>query len=121
MTPQPPPQWQPGQLLQAAREANGLSKRQASIRAGISGGYYRWVEYGTRLNKGEYEVVNPSPEALRAAAIAVGANPDEVLSAAGMDPTLLLRSELHQLINELPRDMVKPALRMVRGLVNTED
>ena len=120
MTTNQPQQWAPGQALQHAREHAGLSKREASRRAGLSSAYYRWIEYGTRLNNGTIETVNPSPDALISSALAVGADPQKILHLAGIDPTTIMRRDLHEAVDNLPSEMVEPALRMVRGLARNE-
>lgn len=116
MTPNPPPQWLPGRILQTAREQAGLSKRQAALNAGITPTFYRRIEDGGHLINGEFTPVNPSVEKLTAAAKAVGADPHAVLSAAGYNPADVQRKTLHTKVEGLPDRLLPAALNLIEQL-----
>lgn len=118
MTPNPPPQWLPGRILQTAREQAGLSKRQAALNAGITPTFYRRIEDGGHLIDGEFTPVNPSVDKLAAAAEAVGADPQAVLSAAGYNPAELQRKTLHNKVEGLPDRLLPAALNLIEQLEN---
>jgi len=69
-----------GELLEAARESLGLSKRQAAERAGIS--EVRWRQIVTRVPDGQ-QAPRPRRNNLIRMAQAVGVDPDRALTVAG--------------------------------------
>lgn len=77
-----------GDLLERAREARHVSKREAAKRAGISEGRWRQIVTGYQsVGRGMTVPVKTTPQTLRAMAAAVGADPAAVLAAAGFDPS----------------------------------
>ncbi len=73
-----------GALLEQAREARGLSKREAARRAGISDGRWRQVVSGEQKS-GELTIpVNPRASTVISMARAVGVDEGEALRAAGL-------------------------------------
>ncbi|MBV7292328.1 helix-turn-helix domain-containing protein [Corynebacterium sp. TAE3-ERU16] len=91
-------QWEPGRIIQTAREDTGLSKRQAAQRAGISESWWRQIESGYKRVDGEPVRANVPEKALVSAAVAVGADTQAVLAAAGYDednaPRITLREQV---------------------------
>ncbi|PSA76033.1 helix-turn-helix domain-containing protein, partial [Corynebacterium diphtheriae] len=77
--------WPDGRLLQAAREQKGLSMRAAAKIAGISETRWRQIECGWKKTNGELIETRPTPLNLVKSAKAVGAAPDALLEAAGMN------------------------------------
>jgi transcriptional regulator with XRE-family HTH domain len=69
-----------GEILEAARESLGLSKRQAAERAGIS--EVRWRQIVSRAPDGQQEP-RPRRNNLIRMAHAVGVDPDRALTVAG--------------------------------------
>lgn len=118
MTPNPPPQWLPGRILQTAREKAGYSKRQAAQRANISPTHYRQLEDGGRILDGDFQPVNPSIDTLTKAATAVGADPLAVTSAAGINPADVQRKTLHNMVEGIPEPLLPAAIALLEGLEN---
>ena len=91
-------QWEPGRLIQTAREDTGLSKRQAAQRAGISEAWWRQIESGYKSVEGKPVRANVPEKALVSAAVAVRADVKAVLAAAGYDennaPRITLREQV---------------------------
>lgn len=65
-----------GNELHHAREATGLSKREAALVAGFSEGTWRQLEAGNRRLYGQDVKPNPSDDVLYAAAVAVRFSPE---------------------------------------------
>ena len=97
-----PQQWPAGQLLQTAREREGLSKAEAARRSRLS------------------ESITPTPEALAKAAQAVNLPVNQVLEAAGLAPEREnpedLQDEAAQLLKALPIHLQREAVAYLRGL-----
>jgi transcriptional regulator with XRE-family HTH domain len=75
-----------GAILEDARESRGIKKRDAARRAGISEALWRQYVTGVRsVARGVTMPVSTTKESLRKMANAVGADPVEVLRAAGHD------------------------------------
>ncbi|MBM4469837.1 helix-turn-helix domain-containing protein [Rhodococcus hoagii] len=75
-----------GDLIRAAREARGMSRRKASAKSGVSEARLRQIENGVQYRDGVASPVNPKPDKLVMIATAVGLDPHVVLEAAGYDP-----------------------------------
>lgn len=78
------PEW--GRLIQARREQQGRSVRQAALIAGISDAYWGQVEKGYVSHKGERRPITPSRRALLSITDSLRMTPKEmqqVLTAAG--------------------------------------
>lgn len=77
-----------GAVLEGARELTGLSKRSAASLAHISEGRWRQIVTGVeKRGKGVELPVNPKRDTLIAMAVAVRADVNAVLEAAGMEAT----------------------------------
>ncbi|WP_165243155.1 helix-turn-helix domain-containing protein [Corynebacterium lizhenjunii] len=116
-------QWRAGQLLQSHREQSGLSKAEAARRAGLSESWWRRLETGINIRKGEEVPVKASPEALYRAARAVGLSPIVVLEAAGMDTSTpevrdTSLQEGVRLLTELTPAMRREAIAFMRGIIS---
>lgn len=118
MTENPPPQWLPGRIIQNAREQAGLSKREAAKRADISPTFYRRIEDGGHIQDNSFTPVNPSTDTLIRSAQAVGADPQAVLAAAGINPADLQRKTLHNIVEGLPDQKLPAAISLIRQLAN---
>jgi len=73
-----------GATLGAARQALGLSKREAARRADLSDGAWRHLEAGQKLVYGKIVLPNPRPENLISATRAVGLRPEKLFHIVGM-------------------------------------
>lgn len=120
-----PPELTPhGRLIEAAR--GSLSKRQAAARAGISEGRWRQIVTGIqRAGPGLTIPVNPRAETLVAMANAVGADPADVLDAAGL-PSDAVRGlqrqvEARPLIRYTNRELLLELERRLRASEDDED
>ncbi|APT87420.1 helix-turn-helix domain-containing protein [Corynebacterium flavescens] len=113
-------QWRAGQLLQAARERQGLSKAEAARRSGLSESWWRRLETGVNIRNGQKIPVKATPEALTKAAHGVNLAAIEVLIAAGMrEPaadTPGQRAAAHDLIDSTPEERLPEAVAFLRGL-----
>jgi transcriptional regulator with XRE-family HTH domain len=74
-----------GDVLERAREALGLSKREAARQAGISEGRWRQVVSGYQRQGDVMVPVNPRRATVVGMARAVGVPEDEALRAAGLE------------------------------------
>lgn len=113
--------YQPGLLLRTARESASIPAKEAARRTGVSYAYYRRIENGGHFQDGAWIDINPSDAVLRSAARAVGANPADVLKAAGYDLTYFPdRGELHTLVDRLPERLVEPVAGLLRELATPD-
>ncbi|CQD05132.1 conserved hypothetical protein [Corynebacterium striatum] len=115
-----PQQWPAGQLLQHAREREGLSKAEAARRANLSESWWRRLETGVNIRNGKKIPITPTPEAVARAAQAVNLPVNQVLDAAGFAPQRddpqELQEEAAQLLKALPIALQREALAYIRGL-----
>lgn len=87
MTERPDPALTPyGLLIEDARKRLKISKREAARRAGISEGWWRQIVTGVQKLGGIEVPTNPKDSTLVDMAVAVEADADEVLQAAGRKP-----------------------------------
>lgn len=113
-----PDQWLPGQLLQQAREHNGLSKAEAARRSGLSESWWRRLETGINIRNGQKIRVTATPEALAKAAQGVNLPVNQIFEAAGLEtatPTNL-SDEITAEAKRLPPHLQREALAFIRGL-----
>src|SRR5688500_14017667 len=126
-----------GELLEAARESLGLSKRQAAERAGIS--EVRWRQIVTRAPLGQQDP-RPRRNNLIRMAQAVGVDPDRALTVAGFallpkvpfTPTVeegwvqlanvqeIIAHEAHALITKIQDDesvSIEQRIELVRAVI----
>ena len=115
-----PQQWPAGQLLQHAREREGLSKAEAARRSRLSESWWRRLETGINIRDGKKIPITPTPEALAKAAQAVTPPVNQVLEAAGLAPEREnpedLQAEAAQLLKALPIPLQREAVAYLRGL-----
>lgn len=76
-------QWEAGQRLKEAREALGMSKRQAAAEIGVSEGWWRMMELGTKPLKGERVPVQIPSGHLYRAALVLNLDPEELIALGG--------------------------------------
>lgn len=115
-----PQQWPAGQLLQHAREREGLSKAEAARRANLSESWWRRLETGVNIRNGKKIPITPTPEAVARAAQAVNLPVNQLLDAAGFAPQRddpqELQEEAAQLLKALPIALQREAVAYIRGL-----
>lgn len=113
-----PDQWLPGQLLQQAREHNGLSKAEAARRSGLSESWWRRLETGINIRNGQKIRVTATPEALAKAAQGVNLPVNQIFEAAGLETTTPtnLSDEITTEAKRLPPHLQREALAFIRGL-----
>lgn len=113
-----PDQWLPGQLLQQAREYNGLSKAEAARRSGLSESWWRRLETGINIRNGQKIRVTATPEALAKAAQGVNLPVNQIFEAAGLETTTPtnLSDEITTEAKRLPPHLQREALAFIRGL-----
>ena len=113
-----PDQWLPGQLLQQAREHNGLSKAEAARRSGLSESWWRRLETGVNIRNGQKIRVTATPEALAKAAQGVNLPVNQIFEAAGLETTTPtnLSDEITTEAKRLPPHLQREALAFIRGL-----
>ena len=115
-----PQQWPAGQLLQHAREREGLSKAEAARRANLSESWWRRLETGVNIRNGKKIPITPTPEAVARAAQAVNLPVNQVLDAAGFAPQRddpqELQEEAAKLLEALPIALQREAVAYIRGL-----
>ena len=113
-----PDQWLPGQLLQQAREHNGLSKAEAARRSGLSESWWRRLETGINIRNGQKIRVTATPEALAKAAQGVNLPVNQIFEAAGLETTTPtnLSDEITTDAKRLPPHLQREALAFIRGL-----
>lgn len=113
-----PDQWLPGQLLQKAREYNGLSKAEAARRSGLSESWWRRLETGINIRNGQKIRVTATPEALAKAAQGVNLPVNQIFEAAGLETTTPtnLSDEITTEAKRLPPHLQREALAFIRGL-----
>mgnify|MGYP002719852182 FL=1 len=113
-----PDQWLPGQLLQQAREYNGLSKAEAARRSGLSESWWRRLETGINIRNGQKIRVTATPEALAKAAQGVNLPVNQIFEAAGLETTTPtnLSDEITTEAKRLPSHLQREALAFIRGL-----
>lgn len=113
-----PDQWLPGQLLQQAREYNGLSKAEAARRSGLSESWWRRLETGVNIRNGQKIRVTATPEALAKAAQGVNLPVNQIFEAAGLETTTPtnLSDEITTEAKRLPPHLQREALAFIRGL-----
>lgn len=113
-----PDQWLPGQLLQQAREYNGLSKAEAARRSGLSESWWRRLETGINIRNGQKIRVTATPEALAKAAQGVNLPVNQIFEAAGVETTTPtnLSDEITTEAKRLPPHLQREALAFIRGL-----
>lgn len=113
-----PDQWLPGQLLQQAREHNGLSKAEAARRSGLSESWWRRLETGVNIRNGQKIRVTSTPEALAKAAQGVNLPVNQIFEAAGLETTTPtnLSDEITTEAKRLPPHLQREALAFIRGL-----
>lgn len=113
-----PNQWLPGQLLQQAREHNGLSKAEAARRSGLSESWWRRLETGVNIRNGQKIRVTATPEALAKAAQGVNLPVNQIFEAAGLETTTPtnLSDEITTEAKRLPPHLQREALAFIRGL-----
>lgn len=96
-----------GRLIEEARTSSTrLSQRKAAEAAGISDGWWRQVISGVQKRGTQSVPVQPSRDTLIAMATAVGADVNEVLAAAGMQPEERPRSRLVELFGGSSKPVV---------------
>jgi len=115
-----PQQWPAGQLLQHAREREGLSKAEAARRANLSESWWRRLETGVNIRNGKKIPITPTPEAVARAAQAVNLPVNQILDAAGFAPQREapeeIQAEAQQLLAALPVSLQREAVAYIRGL-----
>ncbi|MFS0079477.1 helix-turn-helix domain-containing protein [Corynebacterium striatum] len=115
-----PQQWPAGQLLQLAREREGLSKAEAARRANLSESWWRRLETGVNIRNGKKIPITPTPEAVARAAQAVNLPVNQLLDAAGFAPQREapeeIQAEAQQLLAALPVSLQREAVAYIRGL-----
>lgn len=113
-----PDQWLPGQLLQQAREYNGLSKAEAARRSGLSESWWRRLETGINIRNGQKIRITATPEALAKAAQGVNLPVNQIFEAAGLETTTPtnLSDEISTEAKRLPPHLQREALAFIRGL-----
>lgn len=113
-----PDQWLPGQLLQRAREHNGLSKAEAARRSGLSESWWRRLETGINIRNGQKIRITATPEALAKAAQGVNLPVNQIFEAAGLETTTPtnLSDEITTEAKRLPPHLQREALAFIRGL-----
>lgn len=113
-----PDQWLPGQLLQQAREHNGLSKAEAARRSGLSESWWRRLETGVNIRNGQKIRITATPEALAKAAQGVNLPVNQIFEAAGLETTTPtnLSDEITTEAKRLPPHLQREALAFIRGL-----
>lgn len=113
-----PDQWLPGQLLQQAREHNGLSKAEAARRSGLSESWWRRLETGINIRNGQKIRITATPEALAKAAQGVNLPVNQIFEAAGLETTTPtnLSDEITTEAKRLPPHLQREALAFIRGL-----
>ncbi|HCG2982309.1 helix-turn-helix domain-containing protein [Corynebacterium striatum] len=115
-----PQQWPAGQLLQHAREREGLSKAEAARRANLSESWWRRLETGVNIRNGKKIPITPTPEAVARAAQAVNLPVNQLLDAAGFAPQREapeeIQAEAQQLLAALPVSLQREAVAYIRGL-----
>ena len=117
------PQWEPGKLLQQARQTLGLSKAAAARRSGLSTSWWHRLESGLNIVGGEKIPINPSSEALIKAAHGVDLDPRVILTAAGIEADIGevngTDARLINLISQLDEDQKTLVLGFVHGIIET--
>jgi transcriptional regulator with XRE-family HTH domain len=125
MTDPGPPLTPLGRLLEDARQALGLSKREAARRSGFTEGRWRQVVTGLQNTKDVNTPSNPRSATVAAMARAVGADVNEALRLAGLEATpgtgagtpssdAFRRVMLSSLSDEQKRDIMQMLLREQR-------
>lgn len=94
-----------GEMLEQAREARGLSKREAARRANISEGRWRQIVAGYQRAGGVEVPANPRAETVINMANAVGVDVRKALDAAGLKQ-VALHHEVHLFDSAVATDSV---------------
>lgn len=109
-----------GRILDAAR--GSMSKREAARRSGIAEARWRQITTGVQRVSGVEVPVSTRPETLRRMAEAVGADPAEVLAAAGFDdvpePPAPAPKSIEAAVERL--DQIRDELSEIIGTISQE-
>lgn len=111
-------QWEVGKRLKEAREKHGLSIRRAAAEIGVSEGWWRMIELGTKPLHGKRVPVQIPSGYLVRAALVLNLDADELIALGGDRVKHDEVNNLVQTVTESLHTLSTEQLKLVHAFIN---